>query len=134
MTPTPAIEAAPARILIVDDLADNRELLEVMLEAEGYSIESVASGPEALARVAERAPDLVLLDVLMPGMNGYVVAERLKANAATQHIAIIMVSALHDRKAWMRGLSAGAEDFLTKPVDGAELRAHVKDLLRLKRS
>jgi PleD family two-component response regulator len=134
MTPTLAIEAAPARILIVDDVADNRELLEVMLAPEGYLLESVASGPEALALIGQRAPDLVLLDVLMPGMNGYVVAERLKGNAATKHIAIIMVSALHDREAWMRGLSAGAEDFLTKPVDGAELRAHVKDLLRLERS
>ena len=123
----------PARILIVDDEPVNRQLLEMMLAPEGYVLDSVASGEEALAFVARSATDLILLDVMMPGMDGYFVAQRIKSNAASKHISIIMVSALHDRGAWMRAMSAGAEDFLTKPVDRGELCAHVADLLRAKK-
>jgi len=121
-----------ARILIVDDEQANRRLLEVMLGQEGFQLRTAASGEEALALVAREPPDLILLDVMMPGMDGYAVASALKANHDTKNIPIIVVTALDDREAMMRGLSAGAEDFLSKPVDRAELHARVKNLLRLK--
>jgi two-component system cell cycle sensor histidine kinase/response regulator CckA len=121
-----------ARILIVDDEPHNRQLLEVMLAAEGFELVMAASGAEALAKVAEEPPDLILLDVMMPGMDGYTVATTLKADAATKSIPIIMVTVRDDREAKMRGLGAGAEDFLSKPVDRAELRVRVRNLLRLK--
>jgi len=121
-----------ARILIVDDEQANRRLLEVMLGQEGFQLLTAASGEEALALVAREPPDLILLDVMMPGMDGYAVASALKGNHDTKNIPIIVVTALDDREAMMRGLSAGAEDFLSKPVDRAELHARVRNLLRLK--
>ena len=122
------------RILIVDDERQNRQLLEVMLQPEGFLITTAASGEEALARVAEEAPDLILLDVMMPGMDGYQVAGRLKGNLATKNIPVIMVTALDNRTARMLGLSAGADEFLSKPVDRAELVVRVRNLSRLKAS
>ncbi len=129
--PTAAIEA-PALILIVDDEIKNRKLLEVMLAPEGFNFVNATNGKEALAAVAEQPPDLVLLDVMMPDMNGYEVAAKIKANVASKNIPIIMLTALDDRNARMLGLTAGAEDFLTKPVDRAELCVRVRNLLRLK--
>ena len=122
----------PARILIVDDERHNRELLKVMLEPEGFVLETASSGEEALEIVARQPPDLILLDVMMPGMDGYQVAARIKGNLATKNIPVIMITALDDRNARMLGLSAGAEDFLSKPVDRAELCVRVRNLLRLK--
>jgi len=122
----------PARILIVDDERHNRALLEVMLEPEGFVVAMAASGEEALALVAQEPPDLILLDVLMPGMGGFEVAGKLKGNVATKQIPIIMVTALDDRDARLFGLRAGAEDFLTRPLDRAELCVRVRNLLRLK--
>ena len=122
------------RILIVDDERQNRQLLEVMLQPEGFLITTAASGEEALARVAEEAPDLILLDVMMPGMDGYQVAGQLKGNLTTKNIPVIMVTALGDRNAKMLGLKAGAEEFLSKPVDRAELVVRVRNLSRLKAS
>lgn len=122
----------PARILVVDDERTNRELLEVMLVAEGFDVVLADDGPRALAMVAEQRPDLILLDVMMPGMDGYEVAARIKRNSATSPIPIIMVTALDSRDARMLGLGAGAEDFLTKPVDRGEVCLRVKNLLRLK--
>ncbi len=121
-----------ARVLIVDDEAKNRKLLEVMLAPEGFLIQSASSGEEALAIVAKQPPDLILLDIMMPGMDGYEVAGRIKADPTTKNIPIIIVTALDDRDAMLLGLRAGAEDFLTKPVDRAELRVRVRNLLRLK--
>jgi DNA-binding response OmpR family regulator len=121
-----------ARILIVDDELRNRELLEAMLVPDGFHLFMAASGEDALAAVAREALDLILLDVMMPGMDGYDVARRLKNVAATRNIPIIIVSALDSHDARMRGLLAGAEDFLTKPVHHAELRVRVRNLLRLK--
>lgn len=120
------------RILIVDDERPNRQLLEVMLAQELFIIETAASGEEALAIVAQRPPDLVVLDIAMPGMDGNQVAATIKGNLATQNIPVIMVSAHDDRQARMLGLSAGAEDFLSKPIDRAELCVRVRNLLRLK--
>jgi CheY-like chemotaxis protein len=132
MKPSPGIADHTARILIVDDERSNRQLLEVMLTPEGFLIELASSGEEALVLVAQRPPDLILLDVMMPGLDGYQVTAKLKGDAATKHIPIIMVTALHDRDARLRGLNVGAEDFLAKPVDRAELAVRVRNLLRLK--
>ncbi len=122
----------PACVLIVDDERHNRELLEIMLKPEGFLLLSAASGEEALALVAHKPPDLILLDVMMPGMGGYEVLARIKGDPATKNIAVVMLTALDDRNARMQGLSAGAEDFLTKPVDRAELSVRVRNLLRIK--
>ena len=132
MNPSPDIADHPARILIVDDKSTNRQLLEVMLRPEGFVLLSAASGEEALAIVAQQPPDLILLDIMMPGMDGYQVAGTIKGNRATRNIPIIIITALDDRRARMIGLGAGAEDFLTKPVDRAELCVRVRNLLRLK--
>jgi diguanylate cyclase (GGDEF)-like protein len=121
-----------ATILIVDDEPRNRDLLEALLKPEGYITVTANSGEEALAMVAEKPPDLILLDVMMPGMDGYDVAAKLKASPATRNLPIIMLSALGDRGSKLAGLSAGAEDFLTKPIDRVELWVRVRNLLRLK--
>src|SRR6202171_4132201 len=122
----------PPRVLIVDDERRNAELLKVMLLPEGYVLLTASSGEDALALLAEQQPDLILLDVMMPGMDGYQLATRIKQNPATNNIPVIMLTALDDRNARMLGLNAGAEDFLTKPVDRAELCVRVRNLLRLK--
>jgi PAS domain S-box-containing protein len=132
MNPRPDIAYHQARILIVDDERHNRRLLEVMLAPEGFTLLTAASGEEALAIVAQQSPDLILLDIMMPGMDGYQVAAKIKGNLATKNIPVIMVTALDDRNARMLGLTSGAEDFLTKPVDRAELCVRVRNLLRLK--
>ena len=126
------ISGRPARVLIVDDEPHNRQLLEVMLAPEGVVLQVASSGEQALAMVAAEPPDLILLDVMMPGIDGYQVAARIKSNSATANIPVIMVTALDDHKARTIGLSVGAEDFLTKPVDRIELCARVRNLLRLK--
>lgn len=132
MSHAPDIQKNPARVLIVDDELHNRQLLEVMLAPEGLLLQTASSGEEALELVAHEPPDLILLDVMMPGLSGYQVAARIKGDLATKNIPIILVTALDDREARMLGLDAGAEDFLTKPVDRAELCARVRNLLRLK--
>jgi len=124
---------APATILIVDDESLNRRLLQALLEPEGYVTRTAASGKEALAAIADDPPDLILLDVMMPGLNGRQVASAVKADPATRTIPIIMVTAQTDREARLAALDAGAEDFLSKPVDRAELWLRVRNLLRLKR-
>ncbi len=126
------VNAKAPTILIVDDEIKNRKLLEVLLKHKGYLTLSAASGDEALAMIEERAPDLVLLDVIMPNLDGYQVAKILKAHPASCNIPIIMVSALGDRTARLAGLTAGAEEFLTKPIDRDELWLRVRNLLRLK--
>jgi signal transduction histidine kinase len=130
--PTTQIADVPPRILIVDDERRNAELLKVMLIPEGYVLLTATSGEDALGLLADEQPDLILLDVMMPGMDGYQVATKIKQNPATNNIPVIMLTALDDRNARMLGLNAGAEDFLTKPVDRAELCVRVRNLLRLK--
>jgi len=132
VNPSSDVGASPGCILIVDDERHNRELLEVMLKPEGFLLLSAASGEEALATVARQPPDLILLDVMMPGMDGYEVAGRIKSDPNTKNIPVILLTALDDRNAKMLGLNAGAEDFLTKPVDRAELSVRVRNLLRIK--
>lgn len=121
-----------AMILIVDDEFQNRKLLEALLHPEGYRTSAAANGEEALASIAKCAPDLILLDIMMPGMDGYQVARALKSDPATSNIPIVMITALIDRSARLAGLNAGVEDFLTKPIDRAELWLRVRNLLRLK--
>lgn len=122
----------PSTILIVDDEASNCKLLDALLRSEGYAPICAASGEVALAMIAEQPPDLILLDVMMPGIDGHQLARMLKGNPATANIPIVMVTALTDRSTRMAGLDAGAEDFLTKPIDRAELWLRVRNLLRLK--
>ena len=121
-----------ASILIVDDEVTNRKLLVALLQPQGYLTMCAANGEQALAMIAEQAPDLILLDIMMPGMDGYQVAAVLKCNPATSSIPIIMVTARIDRSSRRAGLNAGAEDFLAKPVDRTELWLRVRNLLRLK--
>ena len=128
----PRIGDSSARILVVDDDRDNRELLEVFLGCEGFLIVTATCGEEALASVAQQPPDLILLDIMMPGLDGFQVAAKIKGNHATKNIPIIMVTALDDRNTRVLALRAGAEDFLTKPCDRGELCVRVRKLLRLK--
>jgi PAS domain S-box-containing protein len=132
MRPRPDVADHQESILIVDDERPNRDLLEIMLASQGFLVTTAASGEEALALVARQPPDLILLDVMMPGMDGLHVTASIKENPATRNIPVIIVTALGDRNARMLGLSAGAEDFLTKPVDRGELCMRVRNLLRLK--
>src|SRR3954462_295173 len=121
-----------ARILVVDDIPANVKLLEARLTAEYFDVTTAMSGAEALA-ICERAQcDIVLLDVMMPEMDGFEVCRRLKANPKTHHIPIVMVTALDQPSDRVRGLEAGADDFLTKPVSDIALIARVRSLVRLK--
>ena len=121
-----------ARILIVDDLAPNLHLLKVKLAAEYYDVLTARSGIEALDVAAKEPLDLILMDAMMPGMNGFDACRRLKANPETWHIPVIMVTALEETKDRIRGLEAGADDFITKPIEDFNLMTRVKSLLRLK--
>ena len=120
------------RILVVDDIEANVRLLQAKLQAEYYDVLIASSGPEALAMAAEESPDLVLLDVMMPGMDGFEVCRRLKNDAETRHIPVVLVTALDGRGDRITGLEAGADEFLTKPIDDILLFARVKSLTRLK--
>jgi diguanylate cyclase (GGDEF)-like protein/PAS domain S-box-containing protein len=121
-----------ATILIVDDDPQVRKLLEMLLQLEGYETCIAANGEEALAMVKHTPPDLILLDIMMPGMDGCQVASQLKSRAETSSIPIIVLTALNDRDARISALEAGVEEFLSKPVDRAELWLRVRNLLRLK--
>jgi diguanylate cyclase (GGDEF)-like protein/PAS domain S-box-containing protein len=122
----------PASILIVDDEPRNRKLLEAMLRREGYETTAAANGEEALAAIVQRAPDLILLDIKLPGIDGYQVARALKGDPATSNIPIIMVTVLVDRDARMAAFNAGVEELVTKPIDPSELTLRVRNLLRMK--
>ena len=121
-----------ARVLIVDDILSNVKLLEAKLTAEYFEVLTACSGEQALTRIAAELPDIVLLDVMMPGMDGFEVCRRIKANSRLAHIPIIMVTALDQPSDRVTGLDAGADDFLTKPVDDTSLFARVRSLVRLK--
>src|SRR6266478_5839533 len=121
-----------AKILVVDDTVHNVRMLVDLLAAKGYSTVTAASGPEALAQVEAERPDLVLLDIMMPGMDGYEVCRRIRANPEYGILPVVMVTALDPTRERIKGLEAGADDFLTKPVNMAELIARVRSLLRIK--
>jgi CheY-like chemotaxis protein len=122
---------SPTTILVVDDQADNREMLSTLLSQEGYRTLTAAGGMEAMDLIASHHPQLILLDVSMPDMDGYAVASLLKADPKTAGIPIIMVTAHAGRGARVVGLHTGVEDYLTKPVDAPELLLKVRNLLRL---
>jgi two-component system, cell cycle response regulator len=121
-----------ARVLVVDDILSNVKLLEAKLTAEYFEVATAFSGPEALGKIEDVVPDIVLLDVMMPGMDGFEVCRRIKANPNTAHIPVVMVTALDQTSDRVTGIEAGADDFLTKPVDDAALFARVRSLVRLK--
>jgi CheY-like chemotaxis protein len=121
----------PTTILIVDDQPDNRDMLSALLAQEGYRTLTAAGGMEAMDLIAAAHPQLILLDVSMPDMDGYAVASLLKADPKTASIPIIMVTAHTGRGARVVGLHTGVEDYLTKPVDAPELLLKVRNLLRL---
>ncbi len=125
--------APAARILVVDDEPTNRELLRDTLEVRGYAVEEAGSGAEALARIAAAPPDVVLLDVSMPGLDGLEVCRRLKANPQTAPLPVIMVTAHADRLVRLAGIGAGANDYLTKPVDLQDLGLRVRNAVSAKR-
>jgi two-component system cell cycle response regulator len=121
-----------ARVLVVDDILSNVKLLEAKLSAEYFEVITAFNGLECLSKMETGAPDIVLLDVMMPGMEGFEVCRRIKANPKTAHIPVVMVTALDQPSDRVAGLDAGADDFLTKPVDDAALFARVRSLVRLK--
>ncbi len=121
------------KVLVVDDEAANLQLLKTMLTREGYSVVTASDGEEALAAVASTHPDLVVMDVLMPKLNGYEACELIKHSPATRLTPVVLITALHEHSHKIRGINAGADDFLTKPVDPHELKARARSLVRLKR-
>jgi len=121
------------KVLVVDDVAANVELLKTLLTREGYTVVTASDGEEALAMVASTHPDLVLMDVLMPKLNGYDVCAQIKHNPSTRLTPVVLITALHERERKIEGINAGADDFLTKPVDPHELKARARSLVRLKR-
>ncbi len=124
--------AKPQRIMVVDDEILNRKLIEAMLKPQGYEVILAVDGEDCLAKVEQTPPDLILMDIMMPNLNGFEVVTRLKAKDNLALIPIVMVTALQDVGDRVKALEVGADDFLTKPVDRMELRARVRSLLKVK--
>ncbi len=123
---------AAARVLVVDDTERNVKLLADLLTFKGYSVLTAGGGKEALERIAAEQPDIVLLDVMMPDMNGYDVCRKIREAPATATLPVVMVTALDPANERVKGIEAGADDFLSKPINQAELLARVRSLLRVK--
>ncbi len=121
-----------AKVLVVDDTPHNVKLLADLLAVKGYAVATAASGEEALAKVASELPDLVLLDVMMPGLSGYDVCRQLRADSRTALLPVVLVTSLDPQQERVKGIEAGADDFLPKPIHQAELFARVRSLLRIK--
>src|ERR1044071_6851650 len=122
----------PPLILVVDDVADNVEILQLRLESQGYEVITAGDGEAALATIRDKLPDLVLLDIMMPKLDGIGAVKALKADSSLPFIPVILVTARADAKDVIAGLEAGADDYLTKPVDHAALLARVRAMLRIK--
>jgi adenylate cyclase len=122
----------PPLILVVDDVPDNVDILQMRLESQGYEVSTAGDGVEALAKTRELLPDLVLLDIMMPEMDGIETVKRLKSDASLPFIPVILVTAKADDKDVITGLESGGDDYLTKPVDHAALSARVRAMLRIK--
>lgn len=125
--------ARPGRILIVEDMAADRYMLAALLARDGYSVEVASDGEAALDAVLRDPPDIVLLDVMMPGLDGFEVCRALKQNPATRLTPVVLVTSLVASEDRIQGIEAGADDFLTKPYNPHELRARVRSLIRMKR-
>jgi putative two-component system response regulator len=121
-----------SKILVVDDEELNQRLISALLKPMGYDVQIAGSGVEALQKIQENPPDVILLDIMMPKMDGFEVALKLRENPETRAIPIVMVTALQDVEDRVRALEVGADDFLTKPVDRMELRARVRSLVKVK--
>jgi diguanylate cyclase (GGDEF)-like protein len=123
----------PVRVLVVDDLPDNVEILRARLESRGYAVATASNGEEALAAVHADPPQLILCDVMMPGIDGYEVARRIKRDESLPFIPIILVTALSETEHIVQGLNTGADDYIAKPYHFQELEARVRAMLRIKR-
>src|SRR5437763_13360768 len=121
---------APAKVLVVDDTPLNIKLLGDLLAVKGYAVTTAANGAEALAKLAAETPDIVLLDVMMPGLSGYDVCRRIRDDPATALLPVVMVTSLDPQTERVKGIEAGADDFIAKPINQPELFARVRSLLR----
>ena len=130
---TDLTDVGSSTILVVDDEDRNIKLLDTLVQVQGYKTVSAPSGADALVKAAAEKPDLILLDIMMPGMDGFETVAHLKADSATQHVPVIMVTALDDHETKLHALEAGAEEFLSKPINRADLITRVRNLLRLKK-
>ncbi len=122
-----------AKILVADDIKQNVKLLRVILTASGFDVVEAYDGEEALEKAKSENPDLILLDIMMPKLTGYEVCQKLRANGTTKSIPIVMITALHEMDDRIKGIEAGADDFISKPFNKTELLARVKSLLRMRR-
>ncbi len=129
----PSSETRPARVLIADDDAQGVELMEAYLAGTDYETQTAADGDETLRKVAQWRPDLILLDIMMPKISGFEVCKRLQADAATRDIVVLMVTALDQRADIDRAVEVGAADFLTKPINKADLLLRVRSALQSRR-
>ena len=125
-------DAVTGRVLVVDDQENNRLLLKDLLEAQGHQVIEAVDGAEALRQVVDSIPDVVLLDVGMPGMDGFEVCRRLKADPATAAIPVLLVTALSQRDQRLLGIGAGANDYITKPIDKSDLSLRVRNAIRMR--